>query len=192
MSPSWLVVPALVLAAAAQAQTAPIRSEQLPPLQQQWQQQGSPPVQQAPVVPDATSQGQQLPAVPPPVAATPPATPTPGTATGPTAPTPATVERPNTWLPGTVVKLQALDKVNAQSVALTIKVGDSAAFGSLTITAKACVLRPTDQPADAAAFLAITDSHPDSAGFSGWMLEDEPSVSMMENPIYDLRVTGCA
>jgi hypothetical protein len=81
--------------------------------------------------------------------------------------------------------------VNAQTAALTIKVGGSATFGSLTITARACVVRPTDQPADAAAFLAVTDSHADSPGFNGWMLQDEPSVSMMEHPIYDLRVTGC-
>ncbi len=101
------------------------------------------------------------------------------------------MERPNTWLPGQTVKLQALDKVNAQAATLTIKVGSTAAFGSLTIAAKACVIRPVDQPANAAAFLAVTDSHADAPGFNGWMLKDEPSVSMMENPIYDLRVTGC-
>ena len=48
-----------------------------------------------------------------------------------------------------------------------------------------------DQPADAAAYLTVTDSHPDSPGFDGWMLEQEPSVSMMQHPVYDLRVTGC-
>jgi hypothetical protein len=177
----WLIAPAALIAGAAYAQTDTIRSEPLAPLQQQWQQEGSPPVPQAPPPgqalsgqapsgPDTTTQDQQ-----PPVAATPP----------------ASMERPSTWLPGSVVKLQALDKVNAQSASLTIKVGDSTTFGSLKIVAKACVMRPTDQPVDAAAFLAVTDSHPDSAGFSGWMLEDEPSLSMMENPIYDLRVTGC-
>jgi hypothetical protein len=101
------------------------------------------------------------------------------------------MDHARTWLPGSVVKLQALDKVNAQSATLTIKVGGMATFGSLTIAAKACVLRPADQPADAAAFLAVTDSHPDAPGFNGWMLEDEPAVSMMEHPIYDLRITGC-
>jgi hypothetical protein len=104
---------------------------------------------------------------------------------------PATVERPNVWVPASTAKLEALDKVNAQATALTIKVGQSATFGSLTITVKACVIRPPDQPADAAAYLGVTDSHPDSPGFDGWMLEDEPSVSMMQHPIYDLRVTGC-
>jgi hypothetical protein len=170
-----LAVPVLLLAAGAQAQPASIRSEQLPPLQQQWQQEGSAPVQQSPPGPPAANQVplQQSPS--PPLAATPP----------------ATMERPSSWLPASVVKLQALDKVNAQTAALTVKVGGSTTFGSLTIIAKACVVRPTDQPADAAAFLAVTDSHADSPGFNGWMLQHEPSVSMMEHPIYDLRVTGC-
>jgi hypothetical protein len=175
-----LAAPILLLAASAHAQTGSIRSESLPPLQQQWQQQGTPPVQQAPPGPTATNQdpqpsGSLLPPAAAPLGAAPP----------------ATIERPNTWLPATVVKLQALDKVNAQTAALTIKVGATATFGSLTITAKACVVRPTDQPADAAAFLAVSDSHPDAPGFNGWMLQDEPAVSMMEHPIYDLRVTGC-
>jgi hypothetical protein len=101
------------------------------------------------------------------------------------------MDRPTGWLSAGAVKLQALDKVNAQTATLTIKVGDSVAFGSLTIAAKACAVRPTDQPADAAAYLSVTDSHPDSPGFEGWMLAQEPSLSMIEHPIYDLRVTGC-
>jgi hypothetical protein len=100
--------------------------------------------------------------------------------------------RPNVWVPAKEAKIQALDKVNAQSSDLVIKVGQSATYGSLTITVKACVVRPPDQPADAAAYLDVKDSHPDSDGFTGWMLAKEPSVSMMQNPIYDLRVSGCA
>jgi hypothetical protein len=174
MRPVWLAAAGLVTAAAAWAQRPPIQETPLPPSQRQWQQQELPPVQQSPVSPAGSwpgSQGQvQVPAVTP----------------------PAVVERPNVWLPAGAVKLQALDKVNAQASVLTIKVGQAATFGSLTITAKACVTRPADQPADAAAFLDVIDSHPDSPGFDGWMLQAEPSVSMMQHPIYDLRVTGCA
>jgi hypothetical protein len=97
----------------------------------------------------------------------------------------------NQWVPGGSARLQALDKVSAQATMLTVKVGEPATFGSLTISVKACVIRPPDQPADAAAYLDVTDSHPDSPGFNGWMLANEPSVSMMQNPIYDLRVAGC-
>lgn len=99
--------------------------------------------------------------------------------------------RTNLWMPAGTAKLQALDKVNAQATELTIRVGQSMNFGSLTIAVKGCMVRPPDQPPDAAAFLDIKDSRPDSPGFAGWMLQDAPSVSMMQHPIYDLRVTGC-
>jgi hypothetical protein len=174
----WVAAAGVALAAlgavSTVAQTPSIRSESLPPLQQQWQQEGSPPVPQSPAGSDLMDQ------------------PAPGQAPPPAVAPPATVNRPNDWLPARTVKLQALDKVNAQTAVLTIKVGGSATFGSLTITAKACVVRPTDQPADAAAYLSVTDSHLDSSGFNGWMLQDEPSISMMQHPIYDLRVAGCA
>ena len=100
--------------------------------------------------------------------------------------------RPNVWVPQGTAILQALDKVNAQSATLTVKVGQSATFGSLTIAVQSCQIRPPDQPADAAAFLTITDSHPDAPGFKGWMLRSEPAISMLEHPIYDVRVIGCA
>lgn len=98
---------------------------------------------------------------------------------------------PNPWLPQETVTLQALDKINAQSKLLTIKVGGSAQFGSLTIQVKACVIRPPDQPADAAAFLIVTDSHAETPGFNGWMIRSDPSLSMLQHPLYDLRVVGC-
>lgn len=159
------------------AQNSPIRSSPLPPLQQQWLREGSPPVQEAPSS-GATGGGG------PDQAASPPAT-------GQAAPS-ATAEFPNVWIPQGTAKLQALDKVNAQTSQLTIKVGQSATFGSLTIAVKSCLVRPSDQPADSAAYLDVTDSHADSPGFDGWVLQDEPSVSMMQHPIYDLRVVGCA
>jgi hypothetical protein len=99
---------------------------------------------------------------------------------------------PNKWQAGTAAKLQALDKVNAQAGNLTVKVGESATFESLTITVKACLVRPSDQPADATAFIQVIDNHPDAPGFTGWMLANAPAVSMMQSPIYDIRVTGCS
>jgi hypothetical protein len=165
------------------AQNAPIQATPLPPLQEQTQPYGGAPVaprpapgpspQAFPVLPGTNAQSQTSPVTPP--ATTPP----------------AAVERGNTWLPAGVAKLQALDKANAQTGELTIKVGQSGTFGSLTISVKSCVVRPPDQPADAAVYLDIKDSHPDSPGFDGWMLQVEPSVSMMQHPIYDIRVTGC-
>ncbi len=102
----------------------------------------------------------------------------------PAAPGPA-------WLPRGEAVLQALDKVNARSQTLSVRVGASAHFGSLTIAVQSCVARPPDQPADAAAFLVVTDATPGSPAFHGWMFQSDPAVSMLQHPIYDLRVLGC-
>jgi hypothetical protein len=104
---------------------------------------------------------------------------------------PQTVAPQSAWLPQTTAMLQVLDKVNAQNSVLTVKVGQSAQFGSLTIQVQACQIRPPDQPQDATAYLTITDSHTDAPGFHGWLLANHPSVSMLQHPIYDVRVVGC-
>lgn len=88
--------------------------------------------------------------------------------------------------------LQSLDKVTAQTTTMTVKVGQTATFASLSIAVQACVVRPPDMAQDAAAFLTISDSHPDQPGFKGWMLKSTPSLSMLEHPLYDVRVIGCA
>ena len=96
-----------------------------------------------------------------------------------------------TWLPQGTAELQVLDKANAQNALLTVKVGQEAHFGSLNIQVQACSSRPPDQPRDSAAFLTITDSRPDAPGFRGWMLANNPSLSMLQHPIYDVRVVAC-
>ena len=96
-----------------------------------------------------------------------------------------------TWVPQGEAQVQVLDKVNAQNTVLTLKVGQQAQYESLTIQVTACSIHPPDQPRDAAAYLKITDNHPDSPGFQGWMLADNPALSMLESPMYDVRVVGC-
>jgi hypothetical protein len=109
----------------------------------------------------------------------------------PLPPAAAPVAPPQSWLPQTTAMLQVLDKVNAQNVVLSVRVGQSAQFGSLTIQVQACAIRPPDQPQDSTALLTITDSHADAPGFRGWVLANHPSVSMLQHPIYDVRVVGC-
>jgi hypothetical protein len=134
--------------------------------------QSLPPITTTPLLPPSSV--QQRPADPP---QTPP----------PAAPQPMQ----QTWLPQNTAQLQVLDKVNAQNALLTVKVGQEAQFGSLNIQVQACNNHPPDQPQDSAAFLTITDSHADAPGFRGWMLANNPSLSMLQHPIYDVRVVGC-
>jgi len=97
----------------------------------------------------------------------------------------------NVWLPRQTAELKALDKVSTRVADLSVRVGTSVGFGSLTIAVRACVARPPDQAADAAAWLDITDSHPDAPQFHGWMVLSAPMVSMLQHPVYDVRLSGC-
>jgi hypothetical protein len=135
---------------------------------------------QAPITPaPLLAPNTRYPAQQPPAQAAPPAV------------SPPAAAPPSAWLPQPTAMLQVLDKLNAQNAVLTVKVGQSAQFGSLTIQVQACQIRPPDQPQDATAYLTITDSHADAPGFRGWLLANHPSVSMLQHPIYDVRVVGC-
>lgn len=143
--------------------------------------------------PGATGQPLAAPAAPATgqpadTATSPPAPPAADTAPPAFTPAPAV---PFVWQPGTTAELQVLDKVDAQATTLTVKVGASVQYRSLTIAVRACDASTKDERQDATAFLDITDSHPDEPAFHGWILKSDPSVSMLQHPIYDVRILGC-
>jgi hypothetical protein len=115
--------------------------------------------------------------------------PAPSDQTDPAAPAPPPA--PEAWLPRQTADLILLDKVTARTTQVAAHVGQAVTFGSLSITVKSCVVRPPDQPADAAAWLDIIDSRPGPPPFHGWMLVSVPQVSMLEHPVYDVRLAGC-
>ena len=109
----------------------------------------------------------------------------------PDQPPAAAVPPPPVWLPRGVADLMALDKVTARATALSVRVGQSATFGTLSIAVRVCDTRPPDQPADATAYLDIADTHLGGPQFHGWMVVSDPALSMLEHPIYDVRLVGC-
>jgi hypothetical protein len=175
MSRACILLAAIVMPVAALAQSpASITATPLLPPSVQYSPQQQQPQAPQPAQPPAQGQTQTEPQAAPPAAA-------------PAAPQPMKL----TWVPQASALLQVLDKVNAQNSVLTVKVGQQAQFGSLTIQVQACDAHPPDQPQDSAAYLTITDSRADNSGFRGWMLANNPSVSMFQHPIYDVRVVGC-
>ncbi len=104
---------------------------------------------------------------------------------------PPASQQPEAWQPRNTAELSVLDKVRAQPSPLTVRVGQTVPWGSLSITVRGCVTRPPNLPQDSAAFLDVTDSRSTGAEFHGWMLASAPALSQMEHPIYDLRVTSC-
>jgi hypothetical protein len=97
------------------------------------------------------------------------------------------------WVPGRTAELQALDKVTARIVVLEAPVEREVRFGTLVIRVGACHRRPPDDPPDAAAWLEVRDTRPGAAPlpFRGWMFAASPGLSMLEHPVYDLRVLAC-
>jgi hypothetical protein len=124
----------------------------------------------------------------------------------PPAPKPATPtppaqeqEEPSALPPGTmldqpVAVLQALDKVTARIKRLTVHVGQTGKFGTLSILVDACRKAPPEDPPESAAFLKITDgkSDPPPTVFSGWMFASSPALSAMDHPVYDISVVDCS
>jgi hypothetical protein len=108
----------------------------------------------------------------------------------PGAATPATVAA-QPWQPRAAAELQALDRVDERSVTLNVPVGQTVQFEHISITVRACVVRPPDQAADAAAFVQVVDLRANAPVFSGWMLMAEPFVSMLQHPTFDVRVLAC-
>ena len=158
----------------------------------------------APVMPmpDALAQDSGFNAFPPDspaprafVPGRPPAPPQPATPPrpAPAPPQPATppVPAPEAWLARPIVVLVGLDKVSARTTTLSGPVGQELTFGTLTVLPRACVTRPPNAAADAAAFLEITDTRLNTRPFSAWMLLSEPAVSIFEHPVYDIRLVGC-
>ncbi|HWA81763.1 MAG TPA: DUF2155 domain-containing protein [Acetobacteraceae bacterium] len=140
----------------------------------------SPPIIETPLGPPGTTQS--------------PSPPAPSPAPGQAVPAPASPPAPPAgpqWLPRHTAELQILDKVDATHETRDVAVGASVTVGEITIAVAACLVRPPDQQRDAAAYVNITDKNSATAPFHGWLLAAEPSVSVFEHPIYDVRVTGC-
>ncbi len=108
-----------------------------------------------------------------------------------TQPSPAQPPPSDSWLSRPSVELAALDKITARVTPLVGKVGQTLAFGTLSIAVRNCIVRGPDQPVDQAVYLDITDSRAGGPGFHGWMLLSSPGLSMFENPVYDIRLIGC-
>jgi hypothetical protein len=87
--------------------------------------------------------------------------------------------------------IRVMDKIDSTVQAVTLGVGEQTTIKSLTIRLTGCFVRPPDLPADAAAHLAIADSLDAGGGFNGWMLQKEPALNMLENPVYDVQLSGC-
>jgi len=159
----------LLIPFCARAQTPP--ADEVPP---------PPKIDEAPPAPPA----EEVP--PPPPAEQAPAPP-------PNVPAPKQeMSPPDSWQPRTQATVRVMNKIDSTVQSVSVPVGGTAKYESLTIRVSGCYVRPPDLPADAAAHLTITDSRPGQPGFDAWMLKNEPALNMLEHPVYDVQLAGCA
>lgn len=95
------------------------------------------------------------------------------------------------WIGKSEAVVRVLNKLEAHTETLTIPVGQSVRYQTLTIEALHCVERPPSVPFDSAAFLQVTDTKLNSIHFSAWVFVSEPGVSVFEHPLYNISVVGC-
>ncbi|MEJ5143051.1 DUF2155 domain-containing protein [Gluconobacter albidus] len=99
----------------------------------------------------------------------------------------------STWQGQSQAVLRVLDRLDGHLELLTVPVGGSATYRSLSVGVESCVSRPQTLAADAGALLHLKDSSdPGRPPFDGWMLAQEPSVATYGSPLYDVRVVSCA
>ncbi|MBS0224168.1 MAG: DUF2155 domain-containing protein [Proteobacteria bacterium] len=93
-----------------------------------------------------------------------------------------------------MAELQGLDKVTARTRRFNAPVGESTTFGTLAITVGDCLVNTPDAPPESAAYLTIVDhkpGQPEQKLFAGWMFASTPSLSALDDGVYDVRVLAC-
>jgi hypothetical protein len=95
-----------------------------------------------------------------------------------------------------IAVVHALNKTTAKTSNLEIKVGEKTKFGQLTILAHKCWQASLDQKPESKILLEIFEDQIDKKQspkriFYGWMFASSPSISGLENPIYDITAISC-
>jgi hypothetical protein len=93
-----------------------------------------------------------------------------------------------------VAELQGLDKVTARTRRFYAPIGKTTQFGTLAITVGDCLVNTPDAPPDSVAYLTIVDhkpGQPEQKLFAGWMFASAPSISALDDGVYDVRVLAC-
>jgi hypothetical protein len=106
------------------------------------------------------------------------------------ATTPAKADR----IENQVAVFSALDKVTAHISKFEVALGQTATFGALKITPRACYSRPLTEEPKTTTFVEIDETQLDGSEkriFTGWMFAESPGIYGLEHPTYDVWLTEC-
>ncbi len=97
-----------------------------------------------------------------------------------------------TWQGKSEAVLRVLNRLDGHVETIHVTAGGTVSYQHLTIGVARCLENAPTLRTDAAAWIDVQDTRTQDPGFHGWMLAAEPSLGIFENPLYDIRVTGCA
>jgi hypothetical protein len=103
---------------------------------------------------------------------------------------PASAQR----IENSVAIFAALDKVTAKISKLEVPLNQTAKFGALKITPRACYTRAPTEPPKTTTFVEVDEVMLDDKEkrlFSGWMFADSPGLNAVEHPVFDVWLTEC-
>ncbi|MDF7673333.1 DUF2155 domain-containing protein [Acetobacteraceae bacterium ESL0709] len=98
----------------------------------------------------------------------------------------------DSWQGWSKATIRVLDRLESRSVLLTLSVGEEGHYRSLSLKLLACVQRPPTVAPETAARLHLEDSKVTiPTPFEGWILANQPSLSLYQSSLYDVQVVQC-
>ncbi len=93
-----------------------------------------------------------------------------------------------------VAVFAALDKVTARTSKFAVPLNETATFGALKVTPRACYSRPPTEQPKTSSFVEVDEIQLDGQQkriFSGWMFAESPGINAVEHPVFDVWLTDC-
>lgn len=98
----------------------------------------------------------------------------------------------DSWQGWSKATLRILDRLESRITVMTLSIGEEGHYRSLSLKLLACVQRPQTLAPEVAARLHLEDSKAKSSTpFEGWFLANLPSLSLYQNPLYDVHIVQC-
>ncbi|WP_370272757.1 DUF2155 domain-containing protein [Pseudooceanicola nitratireducens] len=93
---------------------------------------------------------------------------------------------------GTGATLRGLDKINGDTLDVTVPSGSAVMVGKLSVTMWECRYPEGNEAGDAFAFMTITEPAKSADPiFSGWMIASSPGLNPLDHFRYDIWVLSC-
>jgi len=93
-----------------------------------------------------------------------------------------------------IAVFSGLDKITARISTFEVRIDRAVRFGTLIIRPRACYTRPPIEPPKTTSFVEIDEVQIDDTTkriFTGWMFADNPGLSGVEHPVYDVWLKDC-